>query len=497
MTDASPAITSRRRSLAWRVAVGVFLLVAVVVVVQAAAVLWVVSRGQEGPDGLSGTTGAVGARLGPALEADPNLDVAGFLREAAPADRLFVIMRSGATFGSLPGRALTTQVVAELNRSALREVPVTWEQSVFRAAAVMVDARLAGIVGGVPPTALERYGPTVLAVVIGVVVAGTLLATAFIVRPLRRRLRSVTTAAQRLGTGDFSARASRDGADEVTDLAMAFNFMADELVARTNRLEASDEARRQLVADVSHELMTPVTTIRGYLETLAMPDVQLDAAARSRYVVTARRETLRLERLIGDLLDSARLEAGGVELTMADVEVRDLFQRVVDRHEPECLDRDIVMTSAVAPGARVVLGDAFRLEQALTNLVSNALRHSHDRGTVHLTAERSPAGVVLAVSDTGEGIASSELPLIFDRFYKVDGHRRASSSGSGLGLSIVRAIVTRHGGQVRAVSALGEGTTITIELPIPQGGAGLTAGSSSGRGARPVSVPVGREAHGA
>jgi signal transduction histidine kinase len=496
MVAASPVSPSRRRSLAWRVAVGAFLLVTLVVVVQAAAVLWVVSRGQQGPDGLSATTRAVGERLGPALQADPNLDVAGFLRAAAPSDRLFVIMRGGATFGSLPSRELTTQVVAELNRSELRDVPVTWEQSIFRAAAVMIDARLAGIVGGVPPTPLERYGPTVLAVVIGVVVAGTLLATAFIVRPLRRRLRSVTVAAQRLGTGDFSARANRDGADEVTDLATAFNFMADELVARTTRLEASDEARRQLVADVSHELMTPVTTIRGYLETLAMPDVQLDAAGRRRYVVTARRETLRLERLIGDLLDSARLEAGGVELSKAEMDVRDLFQRVVDRHEPECLDRDIVMTVVVAPEARVVVGDAFRLEQALTNLVSNALRHSRDRGTIHLAAERSTAWVVLSVSDTGEGIASNELPLIFDRFYKADGRRRASSNGCGLGLSIVRAIVTRHGGQVRAASELGAGTTISIELPAHQD-SGPAVGSDSGVRARPVSVPAGREAQGA
>ena len=104
MMGGVPVSTSRRRSLAWRVAVGVFLLVAVVVVVQASAVLWVVSRGQQGPDGLSATTRAVGERLGPALQADPNLDVAGFLRDAAPTDRLFVIMRGGATFGSPLGR---------------------------------------------------------------------------------------------------------------------------------------------------------------------------------------------------------------------------------------------------------------------------------------------------------------------------------------------------------------------------------------------------------
>ena len=164
---------------------------------------------------------------------------------------------------------------------------------------------------------------------------------------------------------EFLARAKQDGADEVTELAAAFNLTADELGARTTKLEASDAARRQLLADVSHELMTPVTTIRGYLETLAMPEVQLDLPTRTRYVAVARRETGRLERLIGDLLDMARLEAGGVELDVADVSVADLFARVVGRHENECRSRHIELTYSIAPGAETAFGDEFRLEQAL------------------------------------------------------------------------------------------------------------------------------------
>jgi signal transduction histidine kinase len=322
------------------------------------------------------------------------------------------------------------------------------------------------VVALVPRTPFQRYAPGVAAVVISVMLLGTILATALIVGPVRQRLHDLTRVARQLGAGDFSARAKQDGADEVTELAAAFNLTADELGARTARLEASDAARRQLLADVSHELMTPVTTIRGYLETLAMPEVQLDLPTRTRYVAVARRETGRLERLIGDLLDMARLEAGGVELDLADVAVADLFARVVGRHENECRSRHIELTYSIAPGAEVVFGDAFRLEQALANITANALRHSDDGGRIELRAERGDRQIVFVVTDNGEGIGEEHLPLIFDRFYKA-GRRKGETAGSGLGLYIVKTIVARHGGQVAAFSEVGHGTRIRIELPIP------------------------------
>jgi two-component system sensor histidine kinase ResE len=212
--------------------------------------------------------------------------------------------------------------------------------------------------------------------------------------------------------------------------------------------------------------MTPVTTIRGYLETLAMPEVQLDLATRTRYVAVARRETGRLERLIGDLLDMARLEAGGVALDVADVPVADLFARVVGRHENECRSRHIELTYSIAPGAEIAFGDAFRLEQALANITANALRHSHDRGRIELRAERRDRHIVFVVTDNGEGIGEEHLPLIFDRFYKA-GRRKGEAAGSGLGLYIVKTIVARHGGEVAAFSEVGQGTRIRIELPLP------------------------------
>ena len=173
------------------------------------------------------------------------------------------------------------------------------------------------------------------------------------------------------------------GGDEVAAVAHSFNRMADELTRRAQALEASDRARRQLLADVSHELMTPLTAMRGYVETLAMPELQLDAATRERYLEIIDDETHRLERIVGDLLDLARLEGGGTALRHDRAcPVQALFDRVRARHEREAAARGIRMVAEVVPGAEFVHGDPDRLEQALQNLAANALRHTP-------TAERS------------------------------------------------------------------------------------------------------------
>ncbi len=461
-----PARASWFRSLYWRILAGLTLLIAVLVLAQAAAVLWLINRAEQGGDRLSGVTQSTARQLGEALTADPTTDMGAFLEEASPGDRLFVITSDGRVAGADPGAELAAQVSADLSQPNLRNVPVTWQRSPYRAAPVFVGDRFVAVVSVLPPTPLQRYGPAVALVVIMVMFGGAILSTGLIIGPLRRRLRDLTRAARRLGVGDLTARAKQDGADEVTELATAFNLMADELMARTNSLQASNSARRQLLADVSHELMTPVTAIRGYLETLAMPEVQLDAQTRSRYVSVARRETHRLERLIGDLLDTARLEAGAADMDVSDVPVADLFERIVARYEYECRVRGVALTPSIAPGAETVAGDAFRLEQALTNITANALRHSREGGRIELRAEPGERSIVLAVSDNGEGIPLEHLPLIFDRFYKASSANQGTPAGSGLGLFIVKTIVERHGGKVSAMSEVGRGTTIRVELPM-------------------------------
>jgi two-component system sensor histidine kinase BaeS len=315
---------------------------------------------------------------------------------------------------------------------------------------------------------VTRLGPTMLPVVVGVLGVGMALVALVVFGPARRRLRAVQAATERLGSGDLRARAPDGGGDEVAALARSFNKMAEELSARANALEASDKARRQLLADVSHELMTPLTAMRGYLETLSMSELRLDGPTRERYLGIVSEETHRLERIIGDLLDLARLEGGGTTMRRERVDVSAVFGRVAARHERELRERGIRLVQQVAPDAGQVVGDADRLEQALQNLAANALRHTPDSGEITLGSARVPDGVMLSVRDNGPGIAPEHLPLIFDRFYKADAARRAAG-GSGLGLSIVKAIVERHGGRITARND--GGAVFEIVLPDgPEGG---------------------------
>src|SRR5262245_14734445 len=329
----------------------------------------------------------------------------------------------------------------------------------IRPSPIVVNRQLVGVVV-VPPQApfgylLRRYAPILTVVAAGVLIVGTVLTSFMIFGPARRRLRAVEGAARRLGAGDLSARAPDRGGDEIAAVASAFNAMAHDLSARADALAASDRARRQLLADVSHELTTPVTAMRGYLETLTMPELDLDEATRARYLGIIADETARLERLIGDLLDLARLEGGGGTLRIEDVPVAQLFERVKARHEVACAAAGVAMTTAIDPDASAVSADRDRLEQSIQNLAANAMRFAPSGSTIRLAAFRDPRGVTLSVEDQGEGIPAEHLPHVFDRFYKADASRAGVSGGSGLGLSIVKAIVERHGAQISVASRPG------------------------------------------
>jgi signal transduction histidine kinase len=331
-----------------------------------------------------------------------------------------------------------------------------------RPALIVANNRLAGLVL-VPPQPpftflLTRYGPTLLTVASATLVMGGILAAFVIFGPTRRRLRAVEDAARRLGAGDLTARAPSAGNDEVAAVASAFNAMADDLTARTEALVAVDRARRQLLADVSHELNTPVTAVRGYVETLSMPELSLDEETRARYLRIVGDETARLERIIGDLLDLARLEGGGGSLMLEQVRVEDLFARVLARHERAAAAGAVLMRAQIEQGAEAIDADRTRMEQALQNLAANALRHAPAGSVLELRAWPLDDTVALSVADQGPGIPPEHLVRVFDRFYKVDESRVAAqsgNSGSGLGLSIVKAIVERHGATITVESRPG------------------------------------------
>ena len=210
-----------------------------------------------------------------------------------------------------------------------------------------------------------------------------------------------------------------------------------------------------MLADVSHELKTPLTSIRAYIETLQMPEIAADPERRARYFATIAQETRRLDRIVSDLLDLARYENGVGTLEPRVFSVERLFQQVAARHERDADARSVTIATNVDGMADQVIADPHRIDQAIDNLVANALRHTPEGGRITLSAARAGDEVRLTVADTGEGIAPEHLPHVFDRFYKVDPARPGGTAGSGLGLSIVKAIVERHGGTVRVASAPG------------------------------------------
>jgi two-component system sensor histidine kinase BaeS len=488
------------------VAIGFVGFVAVVLAVQAAVLLWLLGRAS---DTVAGRTphdlaALVASDFSATLGEGPLADPEAYLREnyGNLSRPIAVVMRDGRTWVSQAGYVLPPPL-AEMALRRLRmgrrfrpgdgrQTSEPWppppeggppqpggEPGPFgpRAgggrmlgmAPVIHDGQLVATVI-VPPAAplpvlLRQFLPLVALVGAGLLVVATALAALFVFRPAQRRLRALEEAARQLGAGVLTTRAPEGGTDEVTAVACAFNAMAADLDQRTSQLLAATEARRQLLADVSHELMTPLTAVRGYLETLQMSELQIDAQARARYLDIVSAEVERLERLIGELLDLARLDAGGGTMSLAAVDVPALFGRVIERHERDALEKGVRLHTAVDPAAASIVADAGRMEQVLQNLAANALRYTPAGGDVSLAADWRDEGVVVQVRDTGEGIAAEHLPRVFDRFYKADEARGAGDRGSGLGLSIAKAIVERHGGRIGVRSEPGRGTVFEIVLP--------------------------------
>jgi signal transduction histidine kinase len=475
------------RSLYWRIALGIIVLLIAVLVAQAIAFAWLVSRSPEAlpPRALQQSARALAFELETSLAQDPALDLDGFVQDrvAALSRPIVLLWRDGRVFAAgvdAPPAWLLEATRGRLERGRAGQGPFGGAggfgglpggfpgRRPLGIAPVRTADGIGGLIAVLPGpalrTVLRELGPMLFAVAAALTIGGTAIAALLIFGPAHRRLRGLEAAARELGAGHRVAPVQDTGGDEIATVARSFNDMASEIVRRAEALQASDRVRRQLLADVSHELMTPLTAMRGYLETLRLPDLRLEPASRERYLGIVLEETLRLEHIIGDLLDLSRLEAGGMPLAMTAVRVADLFDRVRSRHERPLQEKGVSLHARVAPGAEVVEGDADRLEQALQNLAANALRHTPAGGVIRLAAEPLGDGRIrLAVSDTGAGITPEHLPFVFDRFFKADAAR--AGGGSGLGLSIVRAIAEQHGGTVNARSTPGVETVFEIILP--------------------------------
>ncbi len=286
-------------------------------------------------------------------------------------------------------------------------------------------------------------------------------------RALLARLRSLEALTHRVEAGDLDARVDDPRPDEIGELGRSFDRMTASLGAARAELAAADQARRQLFADIAHELATPLTLIRGYSETLADRSVPMSPAEESRYLEHIHGAARRMDLLLHDLLDLARLEAGTVALECAPLDLAALAGNMAASYVARFAEAGVTLRTAGAGRAAWVMADGRRLEQVLTNLLENALRYVGAGGAVELRLETVGEGGaerhVLRVEDDGPGFDERDLPHVFDRFYR--GHNAGPVEGTGLGLSIVREIVTRHGGRCAAANRAPRGAVLQFDLP--------------------------------
>jgi signal transduction histidine kinase len=284
--------------------------------------------------------------------------------------------------------------------------------------------------------------------------AFAVLCSFFLTRKVLRPLSQMTEVIKQIAAGDYTARAQLTSKDEVGQLAVSFNHMADSL----QRIE---HLRQTMVSDVAHELRTPLTNMRGYLEALRDGVVTPNTATFE----LLHEETLRLANLVEDLLQLTRADAARVTLQRQSVALQELISHAVDLFQPQFVVKAITVKTVIGGGVNGVMADPDKLSQAVRNLLQNAWQYTPPGGDVCIVVERQASSLTLSVSNTGEGISPADLPFIFERFYRGEKSRSREWGGAGVGLAIVKELIEAHGGQVGAESSA-DVTRIWFTLPV-------------------------------
>jgi signal transduction histidine kinase len=273
-------------------------------------------------------------------------------------------------------------------------------------------------------------------------------------------------AVSQISAGDLTARAPLHSQDEVGKLASAFNHMAERLEESFTRERELEQARKELISSVSHDLRTPLASIRAMVESIN-DGVVSDQGTVRRYLRTIETEVENLSQLINDLFELSQMEAGTLELHLESSSLTDLISDTLESMSAQATagGRHLNLKGSVDGEVPSVVMDARRVQRVLYNLVQNALRHTPSDGIIYILARDVGTEVHVEVSDTGEGIPDEELSRIFDRFYRSERSRSRDTGGAGLGLSIAKGIVEAHGGRLWVESALGKGSTFGFALP--------------------------------
>jgi signal transduction histidine kinase len=314
---------------------------------------------------------------------------------------------------------------------------------------------------GADDTPAEAFGQTLLYSLLAAGMVSTLaaaLASLFISRRFVEPLRYVLAATSRIASGRYSERVPVRDADELGELSQSFNAMA-------RALEEAERRRVEVISDVSHELRTPLSTLRGYVEGMA--EGVVEPSEETWTLLYAEFE--RVGRLVDDLRRLSRAEAGRLDLSLAPVSPAEAVRLAIGGMLPLFDEKGVELKSTMPGDLPSVLADVERVVQVLSNLLSNALRHTPDGGRVVVEAEASGDEITFEVTDTGMGIAPEHLERVFERFYRVDKSRSRGEArgGSGVGLAISRALVEAMGGRIWVESpGLGEGATFVLTLPV-------------------------------
>ncbi len=329
----------------------------------------------------------------------------------------------------------------------------------------MMAQHMQGIVGPQEREFLQSVNNSIwIAGAIAVFIA--LILSLFLARQIASPLRTVTLAAKRIASGDLSQRVSVKSKDELGELAVAFNSMAESLAR-------NEQVRRNMVADIAHELRTPLTVIQGNLEAILDGVIPLS----KDHVASIHEETTVLARLIADLRELSLAEAGQLKLERGPINLADLLGKAIARHQTAATEKEIALTTDLPDELPLADVDEQRISQTVNNLLTNALRHTEHGGRIVVAAKNGSVAtsdkatkttpmLTVSIADTGSGIPPEEIPYIFERFYRLDKSRSRASGGSGIGLAIVKQLVEAHGGKVWAESTVGKGTTFYFTVPV-------------------------------
>ncbi|MBQ6001159.1 MAG: HAMP domain-containing protein [Clostridia bacterium] len=307
------------------------------------------------------------------------------------------------------------------------------------------------------------------------VLAVTLLAVYFTTNRLTRPLKSMSYAARRFGQGHFDVRVRVNGDDEMAELATAFNNMADSL-------DKNERMRTSFIANISHDLKTPMTTISGFVDGIL--DGTIPPELQSHYLELVSDETRRLSRLVNTLLDLAKFESDEVEFRIGPFDLCETVRQVLISFERNIGDKELLLNLDLHDEVITARGDSDAIHRVVYNIVDNAVKFTPQGGELSITLEKRDRQAICTIRNSGEGVPPADLPHLFDRFYKTDKSRSLDRRGSGLGLYIAKTVIDRHGGTIRAESEQGSYCSIIFTLPLYLQRSGLPSISGKTRGDR-------------